>query len=72
MDERGAAPQFRPDAERFGFFRSGIAVPGNVRACAECGFIALELYVRDLHDHLAFMAKPEIKAWLEEKPDKPL
>jgi hypothetical protein len=69
---RSTQAQFKADAARFGFFRSGLDVSANVSACVECGLVTSELYVQELNDHLSFWAKPEIKAWLHEKPDKPL
>jgi hypothetical protein len=69
---RGEAAQFRPDQSRFAFFRSGVALFGQITACAECGLIASELHVNELRDHLRFQAKPEVQKWLDEKPETSL
>ena len=67
-----AGIRFTADQARLPALRLGVPVQSNARACAECGLLWTELYARELAAHLGRLASADVKAWLEEKPDRPL
>jgi hypothetical protein len=68
----GGDGAFHPMDARLGPVRAGVPLPSDLVACANCGLFVGELSVSALSDELAWFANAEVKAWLAEKPDRPL
>lgn len=64
--------RFKADHVTLSALRLGVTVAPSARACAECGFLWSEVGAHELRTHLGRLATPEVKAWLDEKPDRPL
>ena len=68
----GGDASFHPMDARLSVVRSGVALPPDMVVCANCGLLVCELDAVALADELALFANAEVRAWLAEKPDRPL